>query len=213
MDINASNDYIVGEDTNDIPVMAVADSYLDFYMKDADGFRYWKDINVMITLDQGQIWQINGYSANSLSDVRLNWTMDELDEAFDITMFISGNAINMREETSVVVSTEELNSITVVVGDDPLISTATPNEFALSAAYPNPFNPVTSMQLALEFDGHTSVKVYNLMGQIVDVLHDGPMSAGYHQINWEADVVPSGVYLVRTQVGNKVDNQKIMLLK
>ena len=80
----------------------------------------WKNTKEMISPEEGQAWIINGYSANSLSDVRLSWTMDELEEAYDVTMFINGEAINMREETSVVVSTEALNSITVIVGNDPL---------------------------------------------------------------------------------------------
>jgi len=69
------------------------------------------------------------------------------------------------------------------------------------------------MQLALATDGYTSVKVYNLMGQIVDVIHDGPMNAGYHQISWNAENVPSGVYLVKVVQGNNMTSQKVMLMK
>jgi len=210
----ASDDIQNGEDTEDIPLMAMADSYLDLYMKDENGMRYWKNTKTMISPEEGQAWTINGYSANSLSDVRLSWTMDELEEAYDITMFINGEAINMREETSVVVSTEALNSITVIVGNDPLASgLATPAEFALADAYPNPFNPVTSMQLSLDADGYTSVKVYNLMGQVVDVIHEGMLNAGFHKVTWNAEVIPSGVYLVKVEQGDKIDTQKVMLMK
>jgi len=210
----ASNDIVNGEDTENIPVMTMADSYLDLYMKDANGMRYWKNTKAMISPDQGQAWTINGYSANSLSDVHLEWTMDELDVAYDITMFVNGEAIDMREESSIVVSTEALNSITVIVGNDPLASgLGAPATFALNDAYPNPFNPVTSMQLSLDADGFTSVKVYNLMGQVVDVLHEGMLQAGYHQISWNADVVPSGVYLVKVEQGDKIATQKVMLMK
>ena len=168
----------------------------------------------MISPEEGQAWIINGYSANSLSDVHLSWTMDELEEAYDVTMFINGEAINMREETSVVVSTEALNSITVIVGNDPLASgLATPAEFALADAYPNPFNPVTSMQLSLDADGYTSVKVYNLMGQVVDVIHEGMLNAGFHKVTWNAEVIPSGVYLVKVEQGDKIATQKVMLMK
>jgi hypothetical protein len=210
----ASNDIVNGEDTEDIPVMTMADSYLDLYMKDANGMRFWKNTKEMISPEQGQAWTINGYSANSLSDVKLEWTMDEIDAAYDITMFINGEVIDMRAETNIVVSTEALNSITVVVGSDPLASgLGTPAKFALNDAYPNPFNPVTSMQLSLAADGFTSVKVYNLMGQVVEVLHEGMLQAGYHQVSWNADVVPSGVYLVKVEQGTKIATQKVMLMK
>jgi hypothetical protein len=210
----ASNDILDGEDTEDIPVMTMTDSYLDLYMQDANGMRYFKNTKAMITPDQGQAWTINGYSEKSLSDIRLSWTMDEIDEAYDIRMFISGDEIDMRAQTSVVISTEVLNSITVIVGNDPLaLGLTTPTEFALNAAYPNPFNPVTSMQLALNIDGYTTIKVYNLMGQIVDVIHEGLLQKGFHQISWNAVEIPSGVYLVQVEQGDKLATQKVMLMK
>jgi hypothetical protein len=49
-------------------------------------------------------------------------------------------------------------------------SMATPVEFGLSAAYPNPFNPTTSVALSLPNDGYVSITVYNLMGQTVATL-------------------------------------------
>ena len=210
----ASNDIKDGEDTEDIPVITMADSYLDIYMKESNGMTYWKNTKEMISPEEGQAWVINGYSANSNSDVRLSWTMDELEEAYDVTMFVNGEAINMREETSVVVNSEALNNITVIVGNDPLASGLTaPTEFALADAYPNPFNPVTSMQLSLNADGYTSVKVYNLMGQVVDVIHDGMLNAGFHKVTWNAEVIPSGVYLVKVEQGDKIATQKVMLMK
>jgi hypothetical protein len=211
---DASNDIKDGEDTEDIPVITMADSYLDIYMKESNGMTYWKNTKEMISPEEGQAWVINGYSANSNSDVELSWTMDELDVAYDIKMYINGDAIDMREETSVVVSSESLNNITVIVGNDPLASgLTTPAEFALTDAYPNPFNPVTSMQLALDADGFTSVKVYNLMGQVVDVIHEGMLNAGFHKVTWNAEVIPSGVYLVKVIQGEKIATQKVMLMK
>ena len=129
-------------------------------------------------------------------------------------MYINGNTIDMREESSIVVNTESLNNIAVIVGNDPLASgLTTPAEFALTDAYPNPFNPVTSMQLALDTDGFTSVKVYNLMGQVVDIIHEGVLNAGFHKVTWNAEVIPSGVYLVKVEQGSKIATQKVMLMK
>ena len=48
-----------------------------------------------------------------------------------------------------------------------------PESFSLSSAYPNPFNPSTNMTLALDADSQVSMMVYNLVGQVVDVLVDG----------------------------------------
>ena len=88
-----------------------------------------------------------------------------------------------------------------------------PVEFKLSSAYPNPFNPVTNMDIAIPEAGYVSVKIYNLVGQVIDVLHDGYMEAGYHGITWDAADASSGLYLVRVETGSHIGTQKLMLLK
>ena len=85
--------------------------------------------------------------------------------------------------------------------------------FSISAAYPNPFNPTTQMSITLNTAADVSVKVFNIMGQLVDVIAEGNYSPNTYNWTWDAENLASGVYLVRTQVGNNVDNQKVMLLK
>ena len=92
-------------------------------------------------------------------------------------------------------------------------SVATPVEFGLSAAYPNPFNPTTSVALSLPNDGYVSVTVYNLMGQTVATIADGHMTANIYELSWNASSVPSGVYFIRAEAGHDVAIQKVMLLK
>ena len=88
-----------------------------------------------------------------------------------------------------------------------------PSEFSLSSAYPNPFNPVTNMKLSLVNASNVSMNVYNVSGQLVDVLVDGSLDAGYHNITWDASNVSSGVYFVKVMSGSNVSVQKLMLLK
>ena len=88
-----------------------------------------------------------------------------------------------------------------------------PTEFSLSSAYPNPFNPVTNMKLSLVNAGQVSMNVYNVSGQLVDVLVEGILDAGYHNITWDASNVASGVYFVKVNSGTNVSVQKLMLLK
>jgi len=92
-------------------------------------------------------------------------------------------------------------------------SLSTPTKFVLSAAYPNPFNPTTTLSLELPRDGFISVKVYNVIGQVVEVLVDGNMTAGYHSVTWTATNVPSGMYFIRSTMSNEVQSQKVLLLK
>ena len=89
----------------------------------------------------------------------------------------------------------------------------TPNAFSVGSAYPNPFNPSTNLSLELNTTAEISVKVFNVMGQLVDVVAEGTYSPNTYNWTWNADNLSSGVYLVRTQVGNKINSQKVMLLK
>jgi len=93
-------------------------------------------------------------------------------------------------------------------------SVSTPSSFAISSAYPNPFNPTTTFDISLTVDSDVSVKVYNVMGQLVDVIaEEGSMASGTYTLTWDAASLSSGVYFIKTQVGSLIDNQKVMLLK
>ena len=71
----------------------------------------------------------------------------------------------------------------------------------------------SSVGLALHEDGMVDMAVYNIRGQVVDVLVDRNMKAGYHNIVWNADGVASGMYFVRVETGTNSAIQKLMLLK
>ena len=87
--------------------------------------------------------------------------------------------------------------------------------FELKAAYPNPFNPTTNLELVVPEAGYVSVKIYNLVGQEVASLVDGMMEAQPNGVTfqWNATSMPSGVYLVRAENAGQVMTQKLMLLK
>lgn len=71
----------------------------------------------------------------------------------------------------------------------------TPKEYALYQNYPNPFNPSTTIKFALPFDSNVRITIYNLLGEQIDVLFDQIKEVGYHNINWNAGNLASGVYL------------------
>jgi len=88
-----------------------------------------------------------------------------------------------------------------------------PDEFALKQAYPNPFNPVTTISFSLPFEAETNIAVYNMQGREVFTLIDANMEAGYHSVQWNADAQASGVYFVKMVAGEYVSTQKLMLVK
>ena len=95
-----------------------------------------------------------------------------------------------------------------------------PTAFELGQNYPNPCNPVTTIRYALPRDARVSLKIYNLLGEVVGVLVDGIQSAGYRQIEWDASECASGVYFYRMEARSVADPavsysamKKLVLLK
>ena len=88
-----------------------------------------------------------------------------------------------------------------------------PEAFSLERAYPNPFNPTTTLSFAIPVDSEVSLSVYNLQGREVMSLINGNMNAGYHSVIWNADSHSSGVYFVKMVAGEYVNTQKLMLVK
>jgi len=86
--------------------------------------------------------------------------------------------------------------------------------FRLTSAYPNPFNPTTQFTLTLDQRQNVLIEVYNLLGRRVALLHDGLLEAQErHTFTFEADNLPSGLYLIRTVGVSFSNTQEVTLLK
>jgi hypothetical protein len=92
-----------------------------------------------------------------------------------------------------------------------------PAEFSLGQNYPNPFNPSTTLRYALPVDAVVTLEVYNILGERVAQLVNGPVAAGYHEVVFSAANLPSGVYFYRISAvanGSEFSQiEKMMLLK
>jgi hypothetical protein len=72
-----------------------------------------------------------------------------------------------------------------------------PLKFSLGNNYPNPFNPVTSIEFSIPQAGDVSLRVYNVLGMEVATLINERLSAGLHRKDWNAGNLASGVYFCR----------------
>jgi len=111
----------------------------------------------------------------------------------------------------------ELDNITVrstgnTVGVEDNVATL-PDEFMLYANYPNPFNPTTNIQFALPATSNVKLTVVNALGQVVSELVNGQMSAGIHNVTWNAANMTSGIYFYRVEANGFVQTRKMLLLK
>ncbi|MDZ7370491.1 MAG: prolyl oligopeptidase family serine peptidase [candidate division KSB1 bacterium] len=83
----------------------------------------------------------------------------------------------------------------------------------LKPAYPNPFNPETTIELALRRDQEVRIEVYDLLGKRAALLFEGRLTAGVHQIPFRANGLSSGVYIVQASAEGQIVRQSLTLQK
>jgi parallel beta-helix repeat protein len=88
-----------------------------------------------------------------------------------------------------------------------------PTEFALFNAYPNPFNPVTTIRFALPEATRVNLSVYDISGRLVTTLVEGWRDAGIHEVAFDGSKLTSGVYLYRLEAGGFTASGKMVLMK
>lgn len=97
-------------------------------------------------------------------------------------------------------------------------SAALPDAYRLEQNCPNPFNPATRIHFVLPARSRVRIDVFNILGQRVRTLMDGPLEAGRHQVEWDGRdsgrrEVASGIYFYRLQAGDFTDARKMILLR
>ncbi len=94
-----------------------------------------------------------------------------------------------------------------------------PAETKLSANYPNPFNPTTTIEYQLAAPGYVRLSIFNILGEEIARLADGDHAAGYYSAAWDAGAAPSGIYYARIAVSDPSRNElyrrvtKLLLMK
>ena len=91
-------------------------------------------------------------------------------------------------------------------------------EYSLSEAYPNPFNPTTTINFGVPLESHVEVSIFDLRGQKIETLVNEFSQPGNYSISWDAKQIASGVYFIHFTASD--DNtlyvsqiQKLMLIK
>tara|TARA_B100001123_G_C15342524_1_gene1035602 strand:- start:2105 stop:5083 length:2979 start_codon:yes stop_codon:yes gene_type:complete len=108
------------------------------------------------------------------------------------------------------------SSLITLLRDDNNTSNLT-NKFEFSA-YPNPFNPITTLSYELPIQMFVSIKIYNLMGNEVTILVNDHMSSGPHEIIWNtknisSSIVGTGVYFATIETEYFSKTQKLVFIK
>ena len=93
------------------------------------------------------------------------------------------------------------------------VASLMPQDFSLSRAYPNPFNPSTTIDFAVPFESNVVISIYDISGKQIETLVSQTYFAGNHSVIWNAQNYSSGIYFVKMISEGFVDSQKLMLVK
>jgi hypothetical protein len=139
---------------------------------------------------------LSGFAYNYIRDDALAAGLDRVTHLRDILMYFQ-------------------NVLDTPVGIDPVAF-----ENRLDNAYPNPFNPTTTIKYSIASRGHVSLKIYNAAGQLVRTLVDevqSPAAAGFSKswggLNDAGQPVSSGVYFYKLSTNEFTQTKKMVLLK
>ena len=83
-------------------------------------------------------------------------------------------------------------------------------QFNLFQNYPNPFNPETTIKYSLPFNSHVSISLFNVLGEKVAELVNDEKQSGYHELVFNANSYPSGIYIYKIQAGNLTSDFSII---
>ena len=162
------------------------------------------DLGVFVSTTGGGNWQdFNDGLPNSVQAMDLNiCTVNNV-----LRVMTHGNGAFERKLLS--------TSVTDIEGQHSLV-----NSFKLEQNYPNPFNPTTSMQFTVGSRQFVSLKVYDILGNLVATLINDDLQAGDHKVIFDASELPtgrqglsSGTYIYKLETNGYSESKKMILLK
>lgn len=92
------------------------------------------------------------------------------------------------------------------------VEVAIPDIFVMNQNYPNPFNPTTLISFSLPVDANVSLKIFNALGQEVANLIEGNLVSGFHELNFDATELTSGVYFYKIEASG-IDGRNFTSVK
>ncbi len=134
---------------------------------------------------------------------------DMEDETFTVTFGALPAGFSRGTPASVDVIISEDENVTSIESPEGEL----PDAFALGQNYPNPFNPSTAIEYELPAPQHVRLEVFDATGRSVGVLVDGVCPAGTHTVRFDADSLPSGLYVYRLQANGETLTRKMTLLR
>jgi hypothetical protein len=126
-------------------------------------------------------------------------SIDSTDIEYTGTLMVENWIFTERGRGRIIVSGIDTSGVIIFTENPASITTNNiiPSQFKLEQAYPNPFNPSTTIRFYLPKSEHVVLEVYNNIGQEILTLIDQKMNSGEHTVDFNAEYLSSGIYLYR----------------
>jgi subtilisin family serine protease len=121
---------------------------------------------------------------------------------------VKGNDLNDLKNKTIIAR----NKYSTTIGITP-ISTSIPVKFNLSQNYPNPFNPSTRIKFALPKSEFVNIKIYDILGKEISTLVNENLTAGYYEVEFNANNLSSGMYFYKFESSTFTDVKRMVLIK
>jgi len=200
------------------PPSAPSGQILSGYFEHADwsilGPKYDHDIRAIS--DEETCWEFTVYSSVQ-GNVNLSWEFTNVPTTLSLVLFdpLTETRIDMNKSDNYTFNYQTKRVFEVIKGtkSDLNLITITPTEYKLSQNFPNPFNPVTTVEYQLPRSEDVNIAVFNLRGEKVKEIVDKRQAAGYYSVQVDFSDLSSGIYLYRLKAGNYIAFRKCMVVK
>ena len=122
------------------------------------------------------------------------------------TCLFSTYLFGIGDTISITISIKDSTS-TLITGNN------IPKEFKLYPPYPNPFNPICTIQLDIPKNDNIDLTIYDIYGNNIYNIYKGTIIPGKYKFTWDASKFSSGIYLVRIIANQQYSTKKVVFLK
>ena len=166
-------------------------------------------LNGLHFVNQNQGWTVGGTGTlYSTTNAGLNWVVLQSKTGQDLNSIHSFDGVNAWAVGNSGVISSNYSPATGVENEITGL-----NDYTLFQNYPNPFNPSTKISFNLPSREFVTLKIYNALGSEVAILLNEDLDAGFHEINFNASGLTSGVYFYEISTGDFAETKKMLLLK
>jgi len=190
------------------------------------GYGSWTDMRGYFSSSQVDTFKLTfspGYFFGGDYPMTIIWPRQLINSSFVNTVMMIdslGGIVNMKMQDSIVITNPAIRSMTIIASG-PILpapnlvtpSHLQPNKFLLAQNFPNPFNPITTIQYQIPKTSHVVLKIYDILGREVITLVDQQQQPGNKTITWDANSLASGIYFYRLIAGEFVAVKKMAVVR